>query len=636
MDSHKLDCKANKSDNLVFYNTCIKLLENREPNPLDGITHNLEQLFANLGAQIERSDQILNYIKENPQDVPDVDNLLHQFKCIAAGLLHYMNPLTIGRLPQELYDDCCQVLEVDNLDAFLSSNSPLPSSSNAAGEEGEVIDAEEECTLKEKHGSINITQSPEISSSIGIDTAVSSTQVSEFSDIENCTTNNNSEGSLILPEDSVYMANEEDEYIDYENAIEQNEEDDEEDLAPYMCYKTSGQEFENLIQLTPLAKPKPPPKIRPRSAPRLTSFQLPVNYYTHHTGFEPQPDFICETGDMLIEKYEIVRLLGEAAFSKTYECIDHSDKKHVCIKVIKNEKDYVDQSLDEIKVLTELNNGDKQNKHHILRLFGYFYFKEHLFLVTELLYQNLYDFTCLLKRHHSRKQYFTLDRVKYITKQILEAMVYYHSLNVIHCDLKPENIMLEDPNRCTIQVIDFGSSCYNTDRLVSYVQSRSYRAPEVILGMSYDKRIDIWSLGCIVAELYTGNLLFDNSSVGALLASAVAILGQVPKNMLQCGTAVNKYFAGPEYMMYEYSQESNGYTVYIPDKTSLSERLKVKDKLFISFLKSCLQWDPAKRPTAEQCLKHPWFSTVPTEDKLYFDLPAVLNKKVKKNKKKLH
>lgn len=602
LDSHRLDCKANKSDNLVFYNTCIKLLENREPNPLDGITHNLEQLFANLGAQIERSDQILNYIKENPQDVPDVDNLLHQFKCIAAGLLHYMNPLTIGRLPQELYDDCCQVLEVDNLDAFLSSSSPIPTE----------VDVEE--ATKEKLGSINITQSP---SSIGIETAVSSTQVSEFSDLENSTNNNNSDGSLILPEDSVYMANEEEEDIEFENTAI-NDDDEEEDLAPYMCYRTSGEEFENLIQLTPLAKPKPPAKVRPHSAPRLTSFQLPVNYYTHHTGFEPQPDFVCETGDMLIEKYEIVRLLGEAAFSKTYECIDHTDKKHVCIKVIKNEKDYVDQSLDEIKVLTELNKGDKQNHNHILRLFGYFYFKEHLFLVTELLYQNLYDFTCLLKKYHSRKQYFTLDRVKFITKQILEAMVYYHNLNVIHCDLKPENIMLEDPNRCTIQVIDFGSSCYNTDRLVSYVQSRSYRAPEVILGMSYDKRIDIWSLGCIVAELYTGNLLFDNSSVGALLASAVAILGQVPKSMLECGTAVNKYFAGPEYMMYEYSQESNGYTVYIPDKTSLSERLKVKDKMFISFLKSCLQWDPAKRPTAEQCLKHPWFNTQPTEESIYY------------------
>lgn len=96
--------------------------------------------------------------------------------------------------------------------------------------------------------------------------------------------------------------------------------------------------------------------------------------------------------------------------------------------------------------------------------------------------------------------------VQSITIQCLEALKFLHGLGLIHCDLKPENILIKSYSRCEIKVIDLGSSCFETDHLCSYVQSRSYRAPEVILGLPYDKKIDIWSLGCILAELCTGNV----------------------------------------------------------------------------------------------------------------------------------
>lgn len=85
----------------------------------------------------------------------------------------------------------------------------------------------------------------------------------------------------------------------------------------------------------------------------------------------------------------------------------------------------------------------------------------------------------------------------------------------MHCDLKPENVLIKSYSRCEIKVIDLGSSCFITDNLCLYVQSRSYRAPEVILGHPYDQKIDIWSLGCILAELYTGEVsLYQNLFIG--------------------------------------------------------------------------------------------------------------------------
>ncbi|MGB1101431.1 MAG: protein kinase domain-containing protein, partial [Pontimonas sp.] len=96
------------------------------------------------------------------------------------------------------------------------------------------------------------------------------------------------------------------------------------------------------------------------------------------------------------------------------------------------------------------------------------------------------------------------------TYQLLLALTYLAKpeLDIIHCDLKPENILLRQPHRSAIKLIDFGSSCKSKDRLYTYIQSRFYRSPEVILGLPYSKAIDMWSLGCVLVEMTTGSPLF--------------------------------------------------------------------------------------------------------------------------------
>jgi serine/threonine protein kinase len=148
-----------------------------------------------------------------------------------------------------------------------------------------------------------------------------------------------------------------------------------------------------------------------------------------------------------------------------------------------------------------------------------------------------------------------------ITRQCLEALEFIHGLGLIHCDLKPENILVKSYSRCEIKVIDLGSSCFQTDHLCSYVQSRSYRAPEVILGLPYNQKIDMWSLGCILAELCSGNVLFQNDSLATLLARVVGILGPIDPALLAKGKDTHKFFT-KNHMLYERNQVHNYITCH--------------------------------------------------------------------------
>ncbi|MED6172883.1 hypothetical protein PIB30_054064 [Stylosanthes scabra] len=336
------------------------------------------------------------------------------------------------------------------------------------------------------------------------------------------------------------------------------------------------------------------------------TFNLKIVHRKNRTGFEEDKHFHVVLNSVIAGRYHVTEYLGSAAFSKAIQAHDLHTGMDVCVKIIKNNKDFFDQSLDEIKLLKYVNKHDPADKYHLLRLYDYFYYREHLLIVCELLKANLYEFH-KFNRESGGEVYFTMPRLQSITIQCLEALQFLHSLGLIHCDLKPENILVKSYSRCEVKVIDLGSSCFETDHLCSYVQSRSYRAPEVILGLSYDKKIDIWSLGCILAELCTGNVLFQNDSPATLLARVIGIIGPIDQSMLAKGRDTYKYFT-KNHMLYERNQESNKLEYLIPKKTSLRHRLPMGDQGFIDFVAHLLEVNPKKRPSAAEALKHPWLS----------------------------
>lgn len=169
-------------------------------------------------------------------------------------------------------------------------------------------------------------------------------------------------------------------------------------------------------------------------------------------------------------------------------------------------------------------------------------------------------------------------------------------------------------------MIDFGSSCYENQKLYSYIQSRFYRAPEVILGASYGMPIDMWSLGCILAELLTGFPLLPGEDEPDQLACIIELLGMPPTRLLDKSKRVRQFVTTKGYPRYSGVSFNADGTVEFngglsrrgkfrgpPGSKGLKRALKgCDDPLFLDFIEKCLEWDPERRLTPSKALKHAW------------------------------
>lgn len=186
---------------------------------------------------------------------------------------------------------------------------------------------------------------------------------------------------------------------------------------------------------------------------------------------------------------------------------DHKCQTHVALKMVRNEKRFHRQAAEEIRILEHLRKQDKDSSMNVIHMLENFTFRNHICMTFELLSMNLYE---LIKKN--KFQGFSLPLVRKFAYSILQCLDSLHKNRIIHCDLKPENILLKQQGRSgikvrrtgtgsgvrpcsgffilvfiSVQVIDFGSSCYEHQRVYTYIQSRFYRAPEVILGEFHSK-----------------------------------------------------------------------------------------------------------------------------------------------------
>ena len=330
-------------------------------------------------------------------------------------------------------------------------------------------------------------------------------------------------------------------------------------------------------------------------AEKVTDFSNENNY-----GFDDERnDYKVVKGDHIAYRFEIIEVLGKGSFGQVLKCFDHKMKVLTAVKVIRNQKRFHRQGKVEIKVLLHLKNNDALDQFNAVKMHEYFSFRKHICITFELLSMNLYD---LLKANNFNG--FSLTLVRRLAVQILTCLNFMKQNNIIHCDLKPENILLKDPNKSGVKVIDFGSSCFSNEKIYTYIQSRFYRAPEIILGIEYTSAIDMWSLGCILGEIHCGYPIFPGECEAEQLLCIMEVKGLPPDDIIEISSRKKLFFDGGNPKVYTNSRGKRR----LPKTRTLAEKVKSSDEDFLDFLEKCFDWNPVKRITPDQAFNHKFIS----------------------------
>ncbi|KAL3023631.1 hypothetical protein AAZX31_04G076700 [Glycine max] len=282
----------------------------------------------------------------------------------------------------------------------------------------------------------------------------------------------------------------------------------------------------------------------------------------------------------------------------------------------------------EIDVLQQLAKNNRGSS-RCVQIRNWFDYRSHVCIVFERLGPSLFDF---LKRNKYCP--FPVDLVREFGRQLLESVAYMHELRLIHTDLKPENILLvsseyvklpsykrvssdETQFRClpkssAIKLIDFGSTTYDNQNHSSIVSTRHYRAPEIILGLGWSYPCDLWSVGCILIELCSGEALFQTHENLEHLAMMERVLGSIPELMIRrSNKGAEKYFKRGSRLRWPegaVSRESISAVKKLGHlKDIVSRNVDSSRSSLTDLLHGLLTYDPTKRLTACQALDHIFF-----------------------------
>jgi len=345
-----------------------------------------------------------------------------------------------------------------------------------------------------------------------------------------------------------------------------------------------------------------------------------------------------DLGENFTKRYKILSHLGEGTFGKVIECWDRLHEQYVAIKVIRSVPKYRTAGMLELAVLNTVRKQQQSfsGGSHCVHFREWFDYRGHICIVFSKLGLSLFD---LLRKNRYRP--FDLFHVQTFAKQMLETVDFLHKIKLIHTDLKPENILLPThkyykvqppkgskkgkrvPEKAELYLIDFGSATFEDQHHSKIVSTRHYRAPEVVLGLGWSYPCDIWSLGCILVELVTGEALFKMHDNLEHLAMMEKVLGRVPSRMVAKILSSSSHSGAPEYFDAETGDLAWPERCKLTDSVQAVSELKDLRQLveekgdasimphvddLVDLIRGLLLFDPERRMTASQGLQHKFFT----------------------------
>uniref|UniRef100_A0A453A100 mitogen-activated protein kinase n=1 Tax=Aegilops tauschii subsp. strangulata TaxID=200361 RepID=A0A453A100_AEGTS len=310
-------------------------------------------------------------------------------------------------------------------------------------------------------------------------------------------------------------------------------------------------------------------------------------------------DFFTEYGDA--NRYKIQEVIGKGSYGVVCSALDLQTRQKVAIKKIHNIFEHTSDAariLREIKLLRLLRHPDVVEIKHIMLPPSRKDFKD-IYVVFELMESDLHQ---VIKANDD----LTKEHYQFFLYQLLRALKYIHTASVYHRDLKPKNILAN--SNCKLKICDFGLArvAFNdtptTVFWTDYVATRWYRAPELCGSFftKYTPAIDIWSIGCIFAEVLTGKPLFPGKNVVHQLDLMTDLLGTPSMDTISRvrNEKARRYLS----------------SMRKKDPVPFSQKFPNADPLGVKLLEKLLAFDPKDRPTAEEvvlwcyfvCLI-PWF-----------------------------
>uniref|UniRef100_A0A3B3I7X4 Protein kinase domain-containing protein n=1 Tax=Oryzias latipes TaxID=8090 RepID=A0A3B3I7X4_ORYLA len=315
--------------------------------------------------------------------------------------------------------------------------------------------------------------------------------------------------------------------------------------------------------------------------------------------------------------YQVGKFLGRGSYGRVAECTKMGSNETFAIKIVDDLR-AGSEEMEAMKIIRSLN----PDQNNLIKIHECFQYKDYMCLVYEMLDESLEDFIGKRSFHPAH-----LCQIRAIAQQMLVALSGLESINVLHGDIKPDNIMFVDQitNPLKLKLIDFGLAVNPQELNVgTQMQINPFRAPEVILGLPLDVSVDMWSLAVVLATLYIGDVPFSYNSDYETIRGLVQLLGLPEDDLLHYGKFSYDFFTYEEESSqpgwrlntpFEYS-EATGEVVKglneIPDLDAMAEfhhdtfPLYEEDdhRAFLDLLRSMLAIDPRQRMTPSSALAH--------------------------------